>query len=55
MRCALNKTYEKVVLCLLFVSASLTSLSLYGNSIGNEAEAALRKAVNGRDGFSLGV
>ena len=39
----------------LRVNASLTSLDLMFNGIGDEAKAALREAVKGRDGFSLSV
>ena len=35
------------------VMASLTSINLRWNDIGEEGEALLRKAVEGRSGFKL--
>ena len=35
------------------VTASLTSINLFSNEIGEEGKALLRKAVEGRSGFKL--
>ena len=37
------------------INTSLKTLHLDGNMIGDEAKAALRETVKGRDGFHLGL
>ena len=37
----------------LKVTPSMTRLDVWGNSLGKEGEAALRKAIEGRSGFEL--
>jgi hypothetical protein len=39
----------------LAANASLTKLVVWGNMLDREGEAALRKAVEGRSGFELGL
>jgi hypothetical protein len=56
LKVVLRRTWykiKKVVLCSLFVNASLTKLDVRFNAIGAEGEKALRYAVKGREGFDL--
>jgi hypothetical protein len=39
--------------CSLFVSAVLTHCDVRYNNMGEEAQAVLREAVKGREGFEL--
>ena len=42
-----------VIASLIRDNASMTRLVVYRNSLGEEGEAALRKAIEGRSGFEL--
>ena len=52
-RCELGVEGAKAMAEMASVMASLTKLVAYANNLGDEGEAALRKAVEGRAGFEL--
>ena len=52
-RCKLGVKGAEAMAKLISVTPSLTRLNVRFNSLGDDGEAALRKAIEGRSGFEL--